>query len=55
MIGYEGPNQGRIYNLLTKKIYILRDVNFDKDFVYNISLNGDAKAMIGEFWSFEDN
>lgn len=40
MVGYEGPNQCRIYNLLTKKVHILRDVNFDEGFVYDPSLNG---------------
>lgn len=55
MIGYERPNQGKIYNLLIKKVYILRDINFDEDFVYNVSFNEDVKAMIGEFWFFENN
>ena len=41
MVGYEGPNQWRIYNLLIKKIHILRDLNFDEGFAYDVSLNKD--------------
>ena len=55
MVGYEGPNQWRIYNPLTKKVHISRDVNFDEGFAYDASLNEDAKAKIGEFWSSEDD
>ena len=55
MVGYEGPNQWRIYNPLTKKVHITRDVNFDEGFAYDASLNEDDQAEIGEFWSPEDD
>lgn len=44
-----------IYNLLIKKVYVLRDVNFDKSFAYDANLTKDGKVEIGEFWSFEND
>ena len=55
MIGYKKLNQWRIYNPLTKKIHISKNVNFDKGFIYDGSFNKDIKAKIGELWSFKDN
>lgn len=55
MVDYEEPNQWRIYNPPTKKVHITRDVNFDKGFAYNASLNEDDQAKIREFWSFKDD
>ena len=55
MVGYEESNQWKIYNLLTKKVHISRNVNFDEGFAYDASLNQDAKAKIGEFWSSKND
>ena len=55
LVSYEGPNQWKIYNPLTKKVHISRDLNFDEGFAYDASFNEDAKVKIGEFWSFEDD
>ena len=54
MVGYEAINQWRIYNPITKKVHISRDIRFDERYVYNSQLN-DHNEEVGELWSPENN
>ena len=54
MVRYEANNQWRIYNPITKKVHISRDVRFDESYIYDSKLN-DYQEEVAEFWSPEDD
>lgn len=59
MIGYRRIIQQRIYNLKTRKIYVLAFIQFDEGFsYYNISYKAENKddngANLGDLWNEAD-